>query len=125
MAKPPYHPTRDQIDLSTVLDALSDPIRREVVVRLAEMGEANCSSFVDCASKTNLTYHLARLREAGIINVRIDGAQRLITLRTADIETRFPGLFPAILAGTRRERHHDPASGSGPHGSEAKADQPG
>ena len=51
-----------------------------------------------------MTYHYVRLREAGLTRTRIAGAQRLITLRIDDIETRFPGLLPAVLAGARAER---------------------
>lgn len=110
MAKELHHPSAEQIDLSNVLDALSDPIRRGIVVRLADGLVGPCSSFHESASKTNLTYHLARLREAGIIQVRIDGAYRHISLRKADLDLRFPGLLDAILASARdRSRTAQPA----------------
>ncbi|MDQ0469503.1 ArsR/SmtB family transcription factor [Labrys wisconsinensis] len=104
MAKEIFHPTTEQIELSAVLDALSDPIRRSIVLGLAEIGEQNCSSFNGLSAKTNLTYHYVRLREAGITRTRIEGAQRLISLRSDDLEQRFPGLLPAVLAGARAER---------------------
>jgi DNA-binding transcriptional ArsR family regulator len=40
---------------------------------LVEHGEENCSGFTSLASKTNLSYHLARLREAGVTRTRIEG----------------------------------------------------
>jgi DNA-binding transcriptional ArsR family regulator len=98
MAKELLHPGIDQIDLSAVLDALSDPTRREIVAYLSEVGEDSCGSMNLLSSKTNLTYHLARLREAGVTRTRIDGARRLISVRADDIEQRFPGLLRAILA---------------------------
>ena len=104
MGKELYHPTRDQIDLSAVLDALSDPTRRDIVLYLAEHGEENCSGFSTLGSKTNLTYHYARLREAGVTATRIEGTQRLISLRLDDLEIRFPGLMTAIIEGARRSR---------------------
>jgi DNA-binding transcriptional ArsR family regulator len=104
MAKEIHHPTIDQIELSTVLDAMSDPTRREIVQRLVELGEENCSGFSEFGSKTNLTYHYARLREAGITSTRIEGTQRLISLRLHDLEERFPGLMTAILGATSRSR---------------------
>ena len=61
--------------------------------------------------KTNLTYHYIRLREAGLTRTRIEGPQRLITLRSEDIEARFPGLLGAVLAGARSERRLDVMSG--------------
>ncbi|PZM15077.1 ArsR/SmtB family transcription factor [Rhizobium tubonense] len=104
MAKEIHHPTTEQIDLSAVLDAMSDPTRRDIVLRLVEVGEENCSGFSEFGSKTNLTYHYARLREAGITSTRIEGTQRLISLRLNDLEMRFPGLMTAILAAAPRSK---------------------
>lgn len=101
MAKPIYHPGTDQIQLANVLDALSDPIRLEIVVRLEETGEECCSAFGDYGSKTNLSYHLGRLREAGVTQTRADGPQRLISVRRGDLDSRFPGLLDAILASAK------------------------
>jgi DNA-binding transcriptional ArsR family regulator len=103
MAREVRHPERDQIELSAVLEALSEPIRREIVLQLVEEGESACMAFDDCAPKTNLSYHFARLREAGITRVRIDGSYRKISLRTEDLEARFPGLLDTIIAAARRE----------------------
>jgi DNA-binding transcriptional ArsR family regulator len=103
MAKPLHHPEPNRIDLSAVLDALSDPIRRAIVRMLAEQGEGRCSDFLPCTTKTNLTYHVARLREAGVIFVRPDGAARIATLRRQDLDARFPGLLDAVLAGARQD----------------------
>lgn len=104
MAKEIYHPTIEQIDLSTVLDAMSDPTRRDIVLRLVELGEKNCSGFSEFGSKTNLTYHYARLREAGITSTRVEGTQRIISLRLDDLEIRFPGLMTAILSAAPRSK---------------------
>jgi DNA-binding transcriptional ArsR family regulator len=100
--KTPQHPDRDRIALSDVLDALSDPTRRTMVRMLAECTEANCKSFEMLGAKTNLTYHLTRLREAGVINVRPEGTMRFITLRLDDLEARFPGLMTAVIEAERR-----------------------
>jgi len=87
-----------------ILDALSDPIRREIVVRLTSCGEAGCSSFSDYAPKTNLSYHFTKLREAGIIRVRQESTQRFISLRLEELESRFPGVLTSVIkaAGARR-----------------------
>lgn len=97
----PAHPGDDAIHLSAVLEALSEPTRRQIVARLADQSEAACSSFVDCASKSNLTYHFSKLREAGVISVRKDAQFRLISLRRETLQSRFPGLLDAILAADR------------------------
>ncbi len=101
MAKELFHPEIDQIDLSAVLDALSDPTRREIVAHLSVVGEDSCGAMSPFSSKTNLTYHLARLREAGVTRTRIDGARRLISVRADEIEQRFPGLLPAVLTAVK------------------------
>jgi DNA-binding transcriptional ArsR family regulator len=109
MAKELHHPNLAQIDLSVVLEALSEPIRRDIVLRLVEEGERACMAFGDCAPKTNLSYHFARLREAGITRVRSEGPYRKISLRTDDLAVRFPGLLEAIIAASR---HAAPQSAS-------------
>jgi DNA-binding transcriptional ArsR family regulator len=101
MPKEPHHPDRAQIDLSAVLEALSEPTRRDIVLRLADEGEAACMAFDECGPKTNLSYHFARLREAGVTRVRLDGPYRMISLRRDDLAARFPGLLDSILAAAR------------------------
>jgi DNA-binding transcriptional ArsR family regulator len=103
MARPLPHPDRDRISLSAVLEALSDPTRRAIVRRLARGGECACATFGRYASKTNLSYHLARLRTAGLVWMRPAGRQRLLSLRSEDVEARFPGLLRAVLKSERRE----------------------
>lgn len=94
------HPTIDQISLPAVLAVLGDPTRLAIVRYLAarENVPANCSQFLDFGSKTNLSYHLAKLREAGVTRTRIAGTSRLITLRRDELDQRFPGLLESILA---------------------------
>jgi DNA-binding transcriptional ArsR family regulator len=93
------HPLTEQIDLATVLSVLGDPTRLAIVGYLArnEGMEINCSRFLDLGSKTNVSYHLAKLREAGITRTEIRGTSRLISLRRADLDARFPGLLDAII----------------------------
>jgi DNA-binding transcriptional ArsR family regulator len=94
----PY-PSVDQIALPTVLVALGDPTRLAIVRELARRETPmNCSMFLDLTSKTNLSYHLAKLREAGVTRTEAVGTSRLITLRRDDLDRRFPGLLDSILA---------------------------
>jgi DNA-binding transcriptional ArsR family regulator len=97
----PYHPETDQIRLTEVFDALSDETRLGIVRRLAECGEAPCGDFGAFGTKSNLTYHLARLREAGVTQVRQEGTARIVSLRAEDLDCRFPGLLTAILGAKR------------------------
>ncbi len=94
------HPPPDQIDLATVLAVLGDSTRLAILGDLARQeGRAlTCSHFSDLTSKSNLTYHVAKMREAGIVRVEPRGTSRLITLRRADLDARFPGLLDSIIA---------------------------
>ena len=95
------HPTRSEIDLSTVLHALSDPVRLRMVAALARSdGEPNCGSFDVPVTKSTCTHHFKVLREAGIIRQRQKGTARLNTLRRDDLEACFPGLLDTILRST-------------------------
>jgi len=104
MAKELLHPERDQIELSAVLEALSEPTRREIVLRLLDDGESPCQSAADFAPKTNLSYHYAKLREAGVTRARLSGPYRMISVRVEDLEARFPGLLDAIVGAARASK---------------------
>ena len=93
------HPLPEQIALPNVLAVLGDPTRLAIVRFLArnEGRPMNCGQFLVFGSKTNLSYHLAKLREAGITRTEIAGTSRLITLRRADLESRFPGLLDSVI----------------------------
>jgi len=107
MSRAPYHPTSDQIELPLLLDCLSDPIRLAIVYNLARLarpeGELRCGDFNAFSGKSNLAYHFARLREAGLVRTRIVGTSRYMSLRRTDLEARFPGLLDAIIASAERD----------------------
>ncbi|MFE0753816.1 ArsR/SmtB family transcription factor [Inquilinus sp. NPDC058860] len=102
--RPPFHPDRDQLDLVIIFAALSDPTRLGIVATLSEVGEVSCSSFGDAATKTALSYHYAKLREAGVTRTRIVGTQRLISLRRDDLDEKFPGLLDSVVTNARRAK---------------------
>jgi DNA-binding transcriptional ArsR family regulator len=91
------HPTIEQLDLPNVLSALGDATRLAMVHRLAERDEIACGAFQGLASKTVLSYHMAKLREAGLIHVRAQSTRRFVSLRRADLEAKFPGLLATVL----------------------------
>jgi DNA-binding transcriptional ArsR family regulator len=64
---------------------------------LAESGERPCGTFGIPLAKTTLSHHFKVLREAGIISIRVEGTQRMNSLRRTDLESRFPGLLSAVL----------------------------
>jgi DNA-binding transcriptional ArsR family regulator len=107
MSRLPTHPARDQIELPMVLDCLSDPTRLAIVIILARReerdAELRCGDFNALSGKSNLAYHFARLRESGVTQVRVVGTARLVKLRRADLDARFPGLLDAVIAAAIRD----------------------
>jgi DNA-binding transcriptional ArsR family regulator len=95
------HPELEEIELSTVLHALSDPMRLRIVEALADGKARTCKSFDLPVTKSTCTHHFRVLREAGVIRQRLEGTTRLNTLRRDELEQRFPGLLVAVLQGAR------------------------
>ena len=94
-----HHPSRSELDLPTVLHALSDPQRLRIVRQLAERGDAcPCGSFGLDVTKSTLTHHFRVLREAGLVRQEVAGTAKLNSLRREDLDARFPGLLDAVLA---------------------------
>lgn len=99
MAESLFHPQRDDIKLTDVLHALSDPVRMGVVTQLVEApeGEIPCGTFDHSVAKSTFSHHIRVLRESGVIRVRHEGTRSLTSLRAEDLAARFPGLLEAIL----------------------------
>jgi DNA-binding transcriptional ArsR family regulator len=97
-----WHPGRDEIELTAVLHALSDPMRLKIVSELASGEERTCKSFDLPVVKSTCTHHFKVLREAGVIRQQLLGTTRVNTLRRGDLEARFPGLVEAVLRGASR-----------------------
>jgi DNA-binding transcriptional ArsR family regulator len=96
-----FHPPTENIELPAVLHALSDPQRLHIVRELAAKSEPRrCGSFDLDITKSTLTHHFRVLREAGVIEQRVEGTARLNSLRRNDLDERFPGLLDAVLAPT-------------------------
>ncbi len=94
-----YHPTTEDIELPTVLHALSDPQRLRIVRELsADPQPRQCRAFDVSVSKSTCTHHFRVLREAGVIRQEQIGTSRLNSLRRDDLDERFPGLLDAVLA---------------------------
>jgi DNA-binding transcriptional ArsR family regulator len=91
------HPVAEQLSLSSVLHALSDPVRLRIVRALKDGGERCCGDLDVPVSKSTLSHHLKVLRDAGLTQTRAEGAQRFVSLRSDDVESRFPGLLGCVL----------------------------
>jgi DNA-binding transcriptional ArsR family regulator len=96
-------PPVEELSLATVMAALSDPARIEIVRVLAAEGERTCGTFDLGLSKATRSHHFKVLREAGLTHTRAEGTHRHISLRRDDVEARFPGLLDAVLVAAEEE----------------------
>ena len=107
MARAFQHPSVKDISLDGVLHALSDPIRRQIVAKLAGCPNIlksgmSCSKTCDQLSPSTISFHYRILREAGLVRSEKKGVEVINTFRKEDIEKKFPGLLESILG------HHKP-----------------
>jgi DNA-binding transcriptional ArsR family regulator len=89
--------------LESVLYALADPVRLEIVRRLVS-GDCplNCSTAAPAhLPKSTQSHHFQILREAGLISSERRGTEVVNTLRLAEIEQKFPGVVTAILKAAK------------------------
>ncbi|MFG1923116.1 ArsR/SmtB family transcription factor [Cryptosporangium sp. NPDC048952] len=94
------HPAPADFVLTDVLFALSDPSRLAIVRQLADgpVETIGCQTLGGEIPKSTRSHYLKTLREAGVIRNVARGRERLISLRTDELETRFPGLLTTVLA---------------------------
>jgi DNA-binding transcriptional ArsR family regulator len=103
-----HHPATEDIRLSDVLYALSDPTRQSIVRDLAQKAgmECNCKDFDLDVAKSTVSHHMKVLRESGLTRTHLSGTMSFISLRREDLDARFPGLLDAILGACAREEHN-------------------
>lgn len=94
----PNHPEPEQIQLENVLLALGNPLRLAIIRQLADGSEASCNALrpPDIA-KSTMTHHWRVLRNSGVIWQRPQGRENMISLRSEDLNNRFPGLLETLL----------------------------
>src|ERR1700688_3905906 len=94
-----YSPDRDDLILTDVLHALSDPVRLDLVRQLASgERERSCGSFDVAIAQSTATHHWRVLRECGVVSSRAEGTKKFQRLRREDLDARFPGLLASVLA---------------------------
>ena len=106
---PPQNDLVDVADLSAVdglvvLQALSDPVRLEIVRQLAGCsgsGELRCGQIEMPVTKSTASHHFKTLYAAGIIAEREEGRSKYMRLRRAELDERFPGLLDSVLQATK------------------------
>jgi DNA-binding transcriptional ArsR family regulator len=90
----------NEVDVATVLQALSDPVRLEIVRQLAGCGtggELTCGELELPVTKSTGSHHLKILAAAGVIGERAEGTRKHLCLRRSELESRFPGLIDSVL----------------------------
>jgi DNA-binding transcriptional ArsR family regulator len=99
MSRALLHPSATELELTQILHALSDPVRLEIVRKLAadEGCERRCGELSLPVTKSTLTHHFRVLRESGVIEQVPQGTARINRLRREDLEARFPGLLDSVL----------------------------
>lgn len=95
-------PDREEIRVETVLQALGEPVRLQIVRALADAPKGiACGDIELPVTASTRAHHLRTLREAGVLSTHTDGTRRISTLRREDLETLYPGLLTGILAAQR------------------------
>ncbi|BDH55137.1 helix-turn-helix transcriptional regulator [Tsukamurella sp. PLM1] len=90
--------------LHTVLTALADPVRLEIVRRLHRAQRATaCADLYDGVTKATASHHFKVLREAGITRRDDIGAHARQLLRAEDVDRAYPGLLEAVVTAADQE----------------------
>ena len=106
MQRPFVHPAIEDVTLESVLYALADPTRLEIVKRISGMGcGMNCSSAAPAdLPKSTQSHHFQILREAGLIRSERRGTEVVNALRCGEIEKRFPGVISSIMKASEKSK---------------------
>lgn len=97
------HPNIEQIELTDIMYALSDPTRLEIVARLANAGrKMTCGEFDLNRPKSSMSHHFKILRAAGLVETLIEGTEHMNALRVNEIEQKFPGVLQSVLQALHR-----------------------
>jgi DNA-binding transcriptional ArsR family regulator len=91
------HPSAEDFTLERIFQALSDPVRLDIVRHLSRVTEATCGELDGGRPKSSMSHHFRILREAGLVQTRVAGTVHQNTLRRAELDSRFTGLLDAIL----------------------------
>ena len=88
--RPFKHPDPSDFMLERVLYALSDPVRLEIVQRLAQVAEASCGDLDGGRPKSSMSHHFRVLRDAGLVCTYGVGTTHMNSLRLWTWKAAFP-----------------------------------
>lgn len=102
------HPDPEQVRFVDVMHALSDQARIRIVEQLAAARRPlTCGEITGDRPKSSMSHHFRILREAGLIETRVQGKEHFNRLRESELERRFPGLLSSLVRAMRRaEKKH-------------------
>ena len=91
-------PAAEDLELLSVLQALADPIRLQLIKIVAEETTVSCSFVLDKLPKhkSTLSHHWKILREADLTRTTVVGRERWVRLRRKELDERFPGLVALV-----------------------------
>jgi DNA-binding transcriptional ArsR family regulator len=99
-------PDLADIDVLTVLQALSDPVRLEMIRQLASCPAQDglkCGQMRLPVKKAAASHHLKVLYEAGLVTGEKQGVYKIISLRREELDERFPGLLDSVLQAVQTD----------------------
>lgn len=89
--------------LQQVLAALADPVRLEMVRRMASAtAPVACSLLYDGVNKSTASHHFKILREAGLTERVVIGGQTHQVLLRDEVESTYPGVLDAVVSAAGR-----------------------
>lgn len=98
--KKSYSHNLKKMPLSTIFDALSDPVRLDVMIFLLKENEITCGECKSSVAKSTMSHHFKVLREAGLIQKREEGTTHYLSVRRDEIDARIPGLLAMLMKCT-------------------------
>ena len=107
----PRMPSQTESTYAEIFNALSEPIRIEIVAMIASTEELACTVLDETLpiSKSTISYHVKILYHAGLISVRKDGRYYFYRLKREVFDQYVDG-FLERLTTARRLRKRDLAA---------------
>ncbi len=86
------------ISLEQVMKALGDPVRLRAVKQLLEADgeEKACGTFDYEVTKATFSHHIKILEDAGLIQTRLEGTRKFVSVKSAELKKKFPGLLELV-----------------------------
>jgi DNA-binding transcriptional ArsR family regulator len=96
-------PDLASVDVATLLHALSDPVRLEIVRQLDDASSEGltCGQLQLPVGKSTCSHHLKVLLHAGVTAEREEGTRKFLRLRRDELDGRFPGVIGSVLGAVK------------------------